>query len=124
MKTIDLTQQHPSVDELLEMAAVNPILIRNHGGQEFLLETADGFDREVAELSRSERFMSFLAMRSKEPGKTSIDEIDRRVKDAEAAMKAAPPIGEWEAAGMPTEPASAEGESDDSKAVKAFGIPS
>jgi len=86
MKTIDLTQEHPSIDDLLRLAAGDPILIRNRDGREFLLETADLLDREVAELSRSERFMSFLADRSREPGKTSLEEIDRRIARAEAAM--------------------------------------
>lgn len=85
MKTVDLTHEHPSIDDLLELAAGNPVLIRKQDGQEFLLETADGFDREVAELSRSERFMSFLADRSKESGRKSLEEIDRRVSEAEAA---------------------------------------
>jgi hypothetical protein len=56
-------------------------------GIEFLLETADLIDREVAELSRDERFVSFLAERSREPGGTSLEEIDRRVSQAEAAME-------------------------------------
>jgi hypothetical protein len=87
MKTIDLTQEHPSIDELLRLAVRHPVLIRNQNGQEFLLETADAFDREVAALSRSEGFMSFLAGRSKEPGETSLEEIDRRVSEAEAAVE-------------------------------------
>jgi hypothetical protein len=86
MTTIDLTKRHPSTDELLQLAAGDPVLIRNRDGQEFLLEAADLFDREVAELSRSERFMSFLGERSREPGNTSLEEIDRRVSEAEAAM--------------------------------------
>jgi hypothetical protein len=87
MKTVDLTQEHPSVDDLLQLAAGDPILIRNLDGQEFLLEPADAFDREVAELSRNERFISFLAERSKESGGTSLEEIDRRVSQAEAAAR-------------------------------------
>jgi hypothetical protein len=86
MKTIDLTQDNPSIDELLRLAVGDPILIRNRDGREFLLETADLLDREVAELSRSDRFMSFLAERAREPGKTSLEEIDRRIAQAEAAM--------------------------------------
>jgi hypothetical protein len=64
MKTIDLAQEQPSIEELLQFAAVDSVLIRNRKGVEFILEAADALDREVAELSRSERFMSFLARRS------------------------------------------------------------
>jgi ribose 1,5-bisphosphokinase PhnN len=87
MKRIDLTQEQPSVEELLQFAAVDSVLIRSQKGVEFLLEAADAFDREIAELSRSERFMSFLAERSKEPGRTNLEEIDRRLSLAEQAAQ-------------------------------------
>jgi hypothetical protein len=86
MKTIDLNHEQPSIGDLLQWAIADPVLIRNLNGQEFVLEAADAFEREVAELSRSESFMSFLAERAKEPGKTTLEEIDRRIAQAEAAM--------------------------------------
>jgi len=67
MKFIDLTQEQPSVDDLLRLAAGGPVRIRSRNGEEFILESADAFDREVAELSRSETFLSFLAERAREP---------------------------------------------------------
>ena len=72
MTTIDLTQVQPSVDDLLRMAAGVPVRIRSRNGEEFILESADAFDREAAELSQSEKFMSFLAERAQEPGRTSL----------------------------------------------------
>ncbi len=90
MKEIDLRQEQPSIDDLLRFAAVDSVLIRNENGVEFILEAADAFDREVAELSRNERFMSFLAERAAEPGKSSLEEIDRRLAQAEAAMGSQP----------------------------------
>jgi hypothetical protein len=86
MKTIDLNREQPSISELLQWAVADPVLIRNQDGKEFVLEAADAFDQEVAELSRSERFTSFLAERAKEPGKTGLEEIDRRIAQAEAEM--------------------------------------
>jgi hypothetical protein len=90
MTTIDLTQEQPSIDELLRMAAGDPVRIRNQDGEEFILEAADAFDREVAELSRSERFMSFLAERANEPAKTSLEALERRLAQAEQAGKDRP----------------------------------
>jgi hypothetical protein len=55
-------------------------------GDEFVLEAADAFDREVAELSRNERFMAFLAGRAEQPGTISLEEIDRRLSQAEEAI--------------------------------------
>jgi hypothetical protein len=87
MKTIDLTQEQPTIDELLQLAADDSVLIRNQKGAEFILEAADACDREVAELSGSERFMSFLARRSKEPGGTTLEEVEQRVSRAEQAAQ-------------------------------------
>ena len=86
MKTIDLTQEQPSINDLLRLAAGDPVLIRSQDGQEFLLESADAFDREVAEFSRSEQFMSFLLTGLQEPGQTSLEAVERRLAQAEAAM--------------------------------------
>jgi hypothetical protein len=82
MTTIDLKREQPSVDDLLRMAAGDPVRIRSRSGEEFILESADAFDREVAELARSERFMSFLAERASEPGKTRLEDVERRLAQA------------------------------------------
>jgi hypothetical protein len=85
MTTIDLTQEHPSINDLLRLAAGDQVRIRSQSGQEFILESADAFDREVAELSGSGRFMSFLAERAKEPGGTKLEDIERKLAQAEQA---------------------------------------
>jgi PHD/YefM family antitoxin component YafN of YafNO toxin-antitoxin module len=90
MTTIDLTHQQPGIDDLLRMAAGDPVRIRSRSGEEFILESADAFEREVAELSRSQRFMSFLAERAMEPAKTRLEDLERRVAQAEQAMKDQP----------------------------------
>jgi hypothetical protein len=68
MKTIDLRNEQRSLSELLTLAKSEAVLIRSSGGEDFLLEPADTFDKEVASLGSSERWMSFLAERSKETG--------------------------------------------------------
>lgn len=90
MTTIDLAREQPSIDDLLRMAAGDPVRIRSQNGEEFILESADAFDREVAELARSERFMSFLSERAREPGQTSLADLERRVAQDEQAMKDRP----------------------------------
>jgi PHD/YefM family antitoxin component YafN of YafNO toxin-antitoxin module len=89
MKFIDLKQQ-PSIDELLRMAAGDPVRIRNRDGDEFILESADAFEREVTELSRSASFMSFLADRAREPGRTKLEDLERRLSQAEQAAAERP----------------------------------
>lgn len=78
MKTVDLRYGDHSLSEVLTLAKSESVLIRAATGEDFLLEQADDFDREVATLGASEKFMAFLEARSKETGDIPIDEIRRR----------------------------------------------
>ena len=75
MKTVNLNKESPSVGELLAMARNKSVLLVSNDGTTYVLEEADHFDREVAQLGSSERFMRFLKKRSKEKGVISIDEF-------------------------------------------------
>jgi hypothetical protein len=71
MKTVDLSTEHHSLAEILEMAKSDDVLLHSASGDDFLVERADEFDREVATHGRSSKFMSFLAGRSSESGDLS-----------------------------------------------------
>jgi transcription initiation factor TFIID subunit TAF12 len=75
MKTIDLRKKELSISEILKLAKSDAVLIHSNSGEEFVLEQADSFDREVADLSCSEKFMKFLDSRSAESGDLSMNEI-------------------------------------------------
>ena len=79
MKTIDLKEGKPSVDELLMWAKSEAVMIHGVDGAYFVLEEADEFEQEVAALGRSENFMKFLEKRSKEKGRIPIGEVARRL---------------------------------------------
>lgn len=79
MKTLDLGKQQVTIDELLQSARTEAVLVRSKDGDEFVLEAADAFEREIAGLASSEKFMSLLAERSKEEGSVSLEEIERRL---------------------------------------------
>lgn len=83
MITLDLRHQQITLEELFRAARSESILIVTDEGQEYILEAADEFDREVAELGRSEKFMNFLAERRKESGRIPLEEIERRLKPLE-----------------------------------------
>jgi len=83
MRTLDLRQQHMTVKELLRFARTEPVRIVAEEGDEFILEVADAFEREVTALGQSEKFMAFLAERSKEPGVISLDDIERKLAQEE-----------------------------------------
>lgn len=79
MKTINLREESPSVAQLLAMARKKSVLLVSRDGATFVLEEADEFDREVAELGGSERFIKFLSKRSKEQAVTSIEEFAKQL---------------------------------------------
>ena len=81
MITLDLRDQTLTIEELLRIASSDSVLIRSNGGQEFILESTDEFEREVALLGHSERFMQFLAERSKEPGSIPIEQLKQDLEE-------------------------------------------
>ena len=75
MKTIKLDKKTPSIEELLAIARQEAVSLVSPDGTRFVLEEADDFDQEVAQLGSSEKFMKFLERRSRERGVTSIEQI-------------------------------------------------
>ena len=104
MKTINLKEESPSVAQLLAMARKKSVLLVSKNGATFVLEGADEFDREVAELGGSEKFIKFLAKRSKEPAVTSIADnivhmralygLDDGINDATVPYNVTPTAGD------------------------------
>ena len=72
------------VDELLAMARRESVLLVLQDGASFILEEADDFDREVAQLGSSEKFMRFLEKRSKEKGAISIEQFSKELNSKDA----------------------------------------
>ena len=77
MKTLDLTHQQVTVDELLKLAQSGTLRIVTADGSAFVLEEADDFDKEVELLGKSETFQQFLSERAKEPATTSLEDYRR-----------------------------------------------
>lgn len=90
MKTVNLKKESPSVGELLAMARTKSVLLVSKDGATFVLEEADEFDREVAELGGSDKFMRFLSKRSKERAVASIEHFAKKLIP-ETANTALPP---------------------------------
>ncbi len=75
MKTIDLSKGNHSLNEVLALAKTEPVLVHSPSGDDFLIEQADEFDREVAALGNSEKFSSFLEARAAETGDVPIRDV-------------------------------------------------
>jgi len=78
MKKIDLTKERCSLNEVLGLARTEAVLIRTASGEDFVLEPADEFDREVAALGASEKFTSFLNVRAEETGDIPLHDVYRQ----------------------------------------------
>ncbi|MCX7014940.1 MAG: hypothetical protein NTW86_20710 [Candidatus Sumerlaeota bacterium] len=78
MKTVDLSKKQRSLGEVLALAKSEAVLIHSPFGEDFILEHADEFDREVAALGGSAKFRSFLEDRAKEAPTIGIDEIRKK----------------------------------------------
>lgn len=77
MKTLDLTLQTITLDELLKWASLDAVLILAPDGHRFVLEEAGEFEREVMMLGKSEKFMRFLKERSQEKETISLDDFEK-----------------------------------------------
>jgi hypothetical protein len=78
MKRIDLTKEHHSLNEVLTFAKSEAVLIHSPTGEDFVLESANEFDREAAALGASEKFASFLDARSKESGDIPLRKVRQK----------------------------------------------
>jgi hypothetical protein len=78
MKRIDLTKERRSLRDMLTLAKSEAVLIHSTSGEDFVLESADEFDREVAALGAREKLASFLEARSRESGGISLRKVRRR----------------------------------------------
>jgi len=84
MKRVDLTRDRRTLDDLLDLARSEAVFIQTADGHHFVLEEVDNFEREVATLGGSEKFMSFLEERSREEGSVSVRDIAQSLKIADA----------------------------------------
>ena len=80
MRTLDLRDKPITVEELFQAARGDAVFIVTTDGQEYILEAADDFEREVIQLRQSKRFMQFLGERRKEPGRIPIADVEKRLK--------------------------------------------
>ena len=79
MKTVDLRSKALTIQELLRMARSDALLILADDHHSYTLKEADEFEKEIAMLGQSERFVEFLKKRSKEPGSVSLEEVEKRL---------------------------------------------
>lgn len=75
MKTINLDESNPTLNEIINMANTDVVLLRNSLGKMFVVSAIDEFDVEVEILKKNEEFMAFLRDLSQEKSSTSLKEL-------------------------------------------------
>lgn len=79
MKTIDLATQLPTLEEILELAGEDTIILRTQDGREFVLAEVDDFDKEVELVRHHQDLMSFLDQRSLETKALTVSQVREKL---------------------------------------------
>lgn len=79
MRTIELAKLRGGIDEILNLAAEENVLLTTDDGRQFVLAEVDDFEAEVRLVRENRELMEFLRQRSA-PGKTyTLDEVRREL---------------------------------------------
>jgi hypothetical protein len=80
MKTINLAEERPDLEQVISLARQEPVLLLTADGREFLLSEADDFDKEVEALRASQAFQRFLDERSQYSHTIPLEEIEKEIE--------------------------------------------
>ncbi len=81
MKMINLAQETADLEQLLNLARKEPVLLLTLEGEEFCLAEADDFDQEVEALRKSSVFQKFLDERSQDKRIISLEELEEELNE-------------------------------------------
>ncbi len=79
MKTIAVPPQAAEINELLDQAREDELLVRTADGSEFLLSAVDEFDQEIARTRQNAKLMALLDERARQPKTIPLDEVKRQL---------------------------------------------
>ena len=87
MKTVNLEKEKLNLDEVINLARKEPVLLLASDGKEFFISEADDFEGEVEILRGSRAFQKFLDERSACTGKIPLEEIEKEIEEDEVRGK-------------------------------------
>ena len=79
MKTIKVSKQAKTVNDLLKKARQQGVILRAPDGNEFILAEIDDFNREIELTRNNKRLMKLLNNRAKRKAAVSLEEAKRRL---------------------------------------------
>ncbi len=80
MRTVDLSSTSPTVNELLDLADEDLLIIKAPSGREFVLAEVEDFEDEVARTRQNAKLMALLDERSRETVTYTLEEVRERLK--------------------------------------------
>ena len=75
MKKIDLDENNPTLNEVIDMANTEVVLLKNSLGKMFVVFPVDEFDVEVEILKKNEEFMASLLDLYREESSSSLEDL-------------------------------------------------
>ena len=81
MKTVNLEKEKLNLDEVINLARKEPVLLLASDGKEFFISEADDFEGEVKILAREPGLQKFLDERSACTGKIPLEEIEKEIEE-------------------------------------------
>lgn len=80
MKTVELlSEAAPSLEELLELAEQESLLLKTPDGREYILSEVDNLSQEIEQIRANPELMEFLDHRSQEKERFSLDQVKKKL---------------------------------------------
>jgi hypothetical protein len=81
MKTVNLATTPSNLEDLLDLAGKEAVLLKTAEGREFILtEVDDDFDKEIESVRKNRELLEFLDHRSGEKEALSLKQVRERLK--------------------------------------------
>ncbi len=77
MKTIELTKTYMTIEELLEIADGEVIVLSHSGNRKFIVAPVDEFDLEVESLRNNKEFMAYLDEISAQEATIPLEDVEK-----------------------------------------------
>jgi hypothetical protein len=79
VKVIELAEKEPTLDEIVDLAKDELVVLRRPDGSLFAVAPVDDFDVEVELLKNNAEFMAFLKQLSQEEAAISLQDLRREL---------------------------------------------
>jgi len=79
MKTIRISPNCSEVNEILEQASNDDLILRSADGREFMITVIDDSDEEVARMRHNAKLMAFLDERSRQTVTIPLNDVKKEL---------------------------------------------